>query len=242
VQVDESEERRGEDKAMIEAAMRDGHVRFLGIELLVAHGALVPRAETELLAKTAIDVLKAAASPSLRVIDMCCGAGNLACAVAHSLPNAHVWAADLTEPCVDLTRRNAAHVGVAPRVSVHRSDLFGALVGLALEGSVDLVVCNPPYISEKRLHEDRAALLELEPEEAFAAGPYGLSIHQRVIRDAADYLRPGGTLCIEIGVGQAKQVELLFKRTRSYDDIRAHTDSAGELRVVTGRRHIANSN
>ena len=75
-----------------------------------------------------------------------------------------------------------------------QGDLFDALSGLQLEGTIDLIVCNPPYISDTRLKGDRALLLELEPREAFAAGPYGLSIHMRVTKDALRYLRPGGAL------------------------------------------------
>lgn len=222
------------DAADVEAAIRRGRVSFMGLDMLVAPGALVPRAETELLARAALDALANVASP--RVIDMCCGAGNLACAIAQRVPGARVWASDLTDACVELARRNAAHVGVADRVAVCQGDLFGSFDGAGLEGTMDLVVCNPPYISDQRLASERASLLRHEPQEAFAAGPYGLSIHQRVVRDALRYLRPGGLLGVEIGVGQQRQVELLFRRTRGYASIEVSCDDAGEPRVIVGRR------
>jgi release factor glutamine methyltransferase len=121
-------------------------------------------------------------------------------------------------------------------VSVHQGDLFLGLAALGLEGSVDMVVCNPPYISEQRLTDERAALLELEPREAFAAGPYGLSLHQRVVRDAALFLRPGGILLVEVGLGQHRQVQTLFERSRAYENVQAVSNEAGEARVVLGRR------
>jgi release factor glutamine methyltransferase len=223
-----------DERKRVEDALRAGRVSFLGIELAVAPGALVPRDETELLARTAIDALSGEASP--RVIDMCCGAGNLACAIAHHVRGARVWASDVTDTCVALTRANADAAGLADRLSVHQGDLFESLRGLGLEGATDAIVCNPPYISEKRLAEDRRELLELEPSEAFAAGPYGLGIHQRVVKDALQFLRPGGLVLVEIGLGQHRQVEMLFARARGYEAVEAVRDEAGEPRVVLARR------
>jgi release factor glutamine methyltransferase len=216
-------------------AYLDGRRRFMDVELLVERGALVPREETELLGNTALEVLRAC-GPSPRVIDMCCGSGNLACAIASRIPGARVWASDLTDACVSLARRNAAHVDVAERVTVLQGDLFEALRGHDLEGSIDAIVCNPPYISQGKLASAAAALLEHEPREAFDGGPYGLSIQQRVIKDAPAFLRPGGTLLFEIGAGQERQVRMLFERSRQYQAIRSLANAAGEVRVMSGTR------
>lgn len=208
--------------------------RFMGVELYVASGALVPRAETELLGRTAVEVLAGIAAP--RVIDICCGAGNLACGVAHALPAATVWASDLTDGCVAVGRRNVERLGLGARVTVEQGDLFAGLAAHALAGTIDAVICNPPYISTGRLSKDRASLLDHEPREAFDGGPYGLSIHQRVVKDALDYLRPGGWLLFEIGLGQDKQVTLLFERARGYDAARHASDGEGNPRVVYARK------
>jgi len=208
-------------------AYDNGRTRFMGIEMLVAPGALVPRVETELLGATAIEILRNIPKP--RVIDMCCGAGNLGCAIALNIPDSYVWASDLTDECVAVTKRNVAFHGLTNRMSVHQGDLLAALSDLD-GNTIDLIVCNPPYISETRLKGDRANLLELEPREAFAAGPYGLSIHMRVIKDALRYLRPGGTLLFEIGLGQERQVTTLFERSKAYEDIRVIQN------VVMGQR------
>jgi release factor glutamine methyltransferase len=136
---------------------------------------------------------------------------------------------------VDVARRNVEHLALSDRVRVVQGDLFQGLSGLALEGTVDAIVCNPPYISVKRLESDRATLLEHEPREAFDGGPYGLSIHQRVLKDAPAFLRPGGMLLFEVGLGQDRQVEALFKRARVYEDIRIAPDASGNGRVVYGR-------
>ncbi|MDX8523674.1 class I SAM-dependent methyltransferase [Mesorhizobium sp. MSK_1335] len=211
-----------------------GSAVFMGMEILVASGALVPRPETELLGSTAVDVLHQMNLPAPRIVDMCCGAGNLACAIAHRVQTARVWASDLTDACVEVARRNVVHHGLAGRVSVFQGDLFEALSTSLPRGTIDVVICNPPYISEKRLEGDRSHLVALEPREAFAAGPYGIAIHMRVVKDALRYLRPGGALLFEVGLGQDRQVASLLERSRGYDNIRILTNLAGEARVVLG--------
>lgn len=207
-----------------------GSQTFMGIELLADKGALIPREETELLGNTALAKLRAMGNAP-RVVDMCCGSGNLACAIAYHLPDARVWASDLTDGCVQLTRRNVQHVGVSDRVTVGQGDLFAGIAEFGLQGSIDVVVCNPPYISRGKLETASANLLEHEPREAFDGGPYGLSIHQRVIKESLPFLRPGGLLMFEIGLGQDRQLAILFGREKAYDDVQFIVNSAGELRV-----------
>ena len=213
-----------------------GHVHFMGVECMVAPGAFVPREETELLGLAALQAITEQHTASPRVIDLCCGSGNLACAIASRLPRAKVWASDLTDRCVDLARRNARRLGLEAQVSVHQGDLFQGLRGMGLEGTVDVVVCNPPYIPERRLQGDRAHLLEHESREAFDGGPYGFRIHQRGQREAAEFLRPGGVLLFEIGEGQHGQMETLFRRGQLYDDIRLLAVASSAIRVVRGQR------
>jgi release factor glutamine methyltransferase len=215
-------------------SLATGRQAFLGLELLCGAGALVPRPETELLGRTAIArVQEAGAAP--RVVDVCCGAGNLACAIAMHVPSATVWATDLTDGCVGWTRQNVEALGLAQRVTVRQGDLFAGLAADGLEGTIDVVVCNPPYISSGRLAGDRAALLTHEPREAFDGGPYGLTIHQRVLKEALPFLKPGGWLLFEIGEGQDRQITHLFQRARAYEDIGLAQNALGTPRVAFGR-------
>lgn len=222
------------DTLDIKGTYARGKVTFMGVDIMVAPGALIPRRETELLGSTALSVLADITAP--RVIDMCCGAGNLACGLASHLPHARIHASDLTDGCVEVARRNVGRLQLMQRVHVHQGDLFGAVRGLGLEGLVDAVVCNPPYISDQRLSGDRAGLLAHEPRAAFDGGPWGLAIHQRVIREAPDFLKPRGWLLFEIGEGQQRQVSLLFDRSRAYETARPVCDAAGEVRVMIARR------
>ncbi len=215
-----------------------GRQTFMGVEMLAAPGALVARAETELLGNTAAAVLEEIArnTETPVVIDMCCGSGNLVCALALRTSAARVWAADLTDGCVSLTRRNVEHLGLGARTTVCQGDLFASLADQNLLGRVDLVVCNPPYISTGRLTKDRANLLQHEPREAFDGGPYGISIQQRVVREAPAFLKAGGWLLFEIGLGQDRQVTGLLERSGAYEGIRVEKNQEGAVRVIGARR------
>jgi release factor glutamine methyltransferase len=224
------------DSVYVANAYRAGRVTFMGLSLHVAPGALVPRSETELLVMVAIRLLSAHAKQPVQVIDLCCGVGNVSCAIAHALPAAKIWAIDIEAKCAELARSNAVKCGVADRVSVLEGDLLTSLADAGLEGGVDAIVCNPPYISEHRLAGQAAHLLEQEPRSAFAAGPYGLSVHARLARDASHYLSAGGHLCMEIGLGQGRQVYRLLERTGAYDEIQLVPNADGEERVIAARR------
>ena len=184
--------------------------RFMGLDLEAAPGVFVVREETEILGKAAVAAL-ADRSGELRVLDMGCGSGNLSCAIATLVPGARVWASDLLEACAALTRRNVARHRLEARITVSQGDLFAPLAGLELEGTVDAVVMNPPYIATVRLEKDRAELLQGEPREAFDGGPYGISMVQRLIKESAPFLKPGGALLFEFGVGQERQIKAFVR-------------------------------
>lgn len=217
-----------------------GRQRFMGVELLVRPGALVPREETELLGTTAVRLLReqleAERLEEAYVVDMCCGSGNLACGIASALPQVRFWASDLTDDCVSVARQNVLHLGLTERIEVAQGDLFASIAHRNLEEKITAVVCNPPYISTKRLAETSADLLQHEPREAFDGGPYGISIYQRVVKEALPFLRPGGWLLFEVGAGQGRQVKALFERLGRYEEISSVNDRSGEARVVFGRK------
>lgn len=209
--------------------------RFMGIDLELGAQVLMPRQETELLGRVSVEFL--AALPGLpRVIDMCCGSGNLALGVADAVPRASVWGSDLTTATVQSARANAARLGLGDRVTIVQGDLFEPLRGLGLDGQVDLVMANPPYISTARLDGESAHLLVNEPREAFDGGPYGISIHQRLVVEAQVFLKPGGCLTFEFGAGQDRQALALLSRARAYEAIELINDETGRPRVAMARR------
>jgi release factor glutamine methyltransferase len=223
------------DHELARAAYDKGTELFLGLELYVSRGSLVPRTETEILGRTVLAKLAGMSGVTAPfVIDMCCGSGNLACAVGALVPGARVWAADLSSDCVALSRKNVDKLGLGARVRVYEGDLFTAFGQETPAGSVDVVMCNPPYISTGRLAE-RPDLAE-EPRLAFDGGPYGLSIHQRVAKDALPVLRAGGYLGFEFGLGQERQLRIVIDRARGYEEVELVNDDEGRPRVLVARR------
>ena len=218
------------------AAILEGdRVAFMGLSLRAHGGVSRPRAATELLAQQARAILERRPDAQI-VVDMCCGSGNLAVALAHGQPQALVYACDVMQDCVDLARANAIDHGLRERVLARRGDLFTALYGLGLEHRVDLVVCNSPHLSCGQLERDPAQRLQDECREAFDGGPYGISIMQRMVRESIRFIKPGGWIAFEFGPRQQSQARLLIERTARFEQAAFIRDETGAARVAIARR------
>lgn len=210
-------------------------VSFMGLDLVVDADVLAPRRETELLGRAAVSILGKQAEKEHLVIDMCCGSGNLACALAAACPQASVLAADLTDGAVRLARLNIDRLGFSARIKVFQGDLFWALANQGAEGNATMIVCNPPYISTGKLSAESAYLLEHEPREAFDGGPYGISVQQRLVKEAPLYLREGGYLLFEFGMGQDRQARSILSRSGAFELLDFIDDENGHQRVAVAR-------
>ncbi len=206
----------------------------MGTDIEVGPGVLVPRAETELLGRTSLNLIAALEAPV--IIDMCCGSGNVGLGMLARRPDIRLYGADLTPEAVAWARRNVARIDRAGRATYEQGDMFEALAAHGLAGRADLIACNPPYISTHKLDTERADLLEAEPREAFDAGPYGIAIHQRLIAEAPHHLKSGGWLVFEFGAGQERQMRALLTRSRAYDQPTFYSDPSGVLRVVAAQK------
>ncbi|WP_298294070.1 peptide chain release factor N(5)-glutamine methyltransferase [Thiomonas sp.] len=209
-----------------------GRQRFMGLDLLASPAALIPRAETEMLATVALHKLAGRDAPV--VLDVCCGSGNLALALADNVADAQVHGADISPEAIALARDNAAHTGLASRVQWHVGDLMQP-VAQALAGQVDLIVSAPPYISTARMATMPAEIIGFEPDLAFDGGPFGVRILMRLIREAPPLLRPGGWLAIEVGLGQGDAMVQLLHKHPGYDGVETVCDTGGAVRVVAAR-------
>lgn len=215
-----------------------GRQRFMDIEIFVGPEALIPRKETEILGYAALELLRAmvAADGYAQLIDLCTGCGNLALGFAYHESNCQVFAADLSPKAVDLARRNAAHLALQERVIFSVGDLFAPFDDERFIGQVDMVVCNPPYISSQRVGEMPAEVSDYEPKLAFDGGPFGVSILVKLITEAPRYLRPGGWLCFEVGLGQGELIRRRLERNSAYCAIQTYTDKEGNSRVLLAQR------
>lgn len=225
-----------------------GHAPFRYLELTVRPGVFVPRPETELVAQEAIDearrVLAAGRAPL--VVDLCCGTGAIALAVATEVPDAVVVAVDASATAVELTRDNAVACGLAPsgpavppagrRLRVECADATAPSTLADLDGRVDVVVSNPPYIPPDAVPVD-PEVRDHDPAQAlYGGGPDGLAVPQGVLARAADLLRDGGLLVMEHADVQGAAVRELVARAGAFDDARTLPDLTGRDRMVVARR------
>lgn len=202
-----------------------GEQGFRRLVLTVRPGVFIPRPETETLVDVGLEALDGLHAPM--VVDLCTGSGAVALAIADEHPGARVWATDRSEEAAMLSKENAARLGLWVEVSV--GDLFEPLPA-ELRGAVDLIVANPPYLSEADVHalppEVRA-----DPRDALFGG---LGLTGRLFVGAASWLRPGGTVAIEIHEDAAEATMGLAAGAGLVAG-RVWTDLAGRDRVVSAR-------
>lgn len=221
--------RAGEPLQYLEAT-----VDFGPVTLHIDHRALIPRPETERLWELATELLGAGdvtvdVPVDVKVIvDLCTGSGNLALACARHWPGARVLATDRSTAAAALARENADALALPVEVLV--GDLFDPLPP-ALAGRVDLLVANPPYLSEAELEQVPAEVLA-EPRDALVAGPDGIEVVARIGAEAGRWLGPGGIALVEVSEHHADRAAARFA---GLDAIVCH-DLTGRPRFVVARR------
>ena len=205
-----------------------GMADFRGRSLAVGPGVFVPRPETELLAGWAVE--QAAPLPRPVVVDLGTGSGAIAGAVATEVPHAHVYAVELDTRAHAWAARNLAGTGV----DLRHGDLATALT--ELDGSVDVVVSNPPYVPLDAWESVAPEARDHDPHLALFAGPDGLETIRAVERRAAALLRPGGVVGVEHADVQGDSAPGVFLDTDGWVEVRDHCDLAARPRFVTARR------
>jgi release factor glutamine methyltransferase len=208
---------------------------FRTLELEVSPDVLIPRPETETLVDVALEVLAAAPAEHGEplALDVGTGSGCIALALAAEDPFVHVTAVDLSEAAAELARRNAARLGLGGRLRILRSDLFAALLP---QERFDLIVSNPPYVPAAEYDALEPNVRDYEPRLALHGGPDGLDLYRRLVPQALGRLRAGGTLALEVGLGEAAAVRELFAAAGGYGPPLERTDLSGIARVVWASR------
>ena len=216
-----------------------GRQQFLDVELISNSKALIPRKETEILGRTALRFLEemvAEGSEEILAFDLCCGAGNLAVALASHIGQVRFLASDLSTDSVELTRENIRFHHLEKRIEVLAGSVFEAFEGNSYEGRVDMVICNPPYISDTKVAKMAKEISDHEPDLAFKGGMLGLSVITELIRKAPVFLKEEGWLVFEVGLGQGEFVEKLCLKTSLYREVGTVKDDQGNIRVITARK------
>jgi release factor glutamine methyltransferase len=196
----------------------NGETEFSGLKLKVDRRALIPRPETEYLIE---QVLGRITAPPAAILDLGTGSGAIALVLATKYSAATVTAVDQSADALALARENAEALGLAARVNFVRSDWFAALPA---DARYQLVVANPPYLSDVEVGEAQPEVKDFEPLAALSAGSDSAADLKHIIREARRWLTPGGMLACETGIAQHDQLQALaaelgYGRTESLRDL-----------------------
>lgn len=204
-----------------------GTAAFGPVVLDVGPGVFIPRPETESLLEWAL--AQPLPEPA-RIVDLCTGSGALALALSRGFPDATVIAVDDSDDALVYTRRNTAGTGV----DVVRADVTRPGLLIDLDGSVDLLVCNPPYIPDTAELEPEVA--RHDPAHALYGGPDGMAVIEHLAAVASRLLRPGGRCAVEHDDTTSQATMDVFVRAGGFTEVTARHDLSGRPRFVTAVR------
>ena len=207
-----------------------GQQEFWGLPFEVSPAVLIPRSETELIVEVVLELCPHV-NGIVTVADLCTGSGNVAVAIATERPAARITATDISQVALDVARQNARRLGVAGRIDFRCTDLLDGL-----QGPFDVITCNPPYVAERDRPGLQPEVRDHEPDVALFGGSDGFHLVERLVRNAAGYLRPGGHLLFEFGLGQDERVESLVADTADLRLVELRRDLQGIARTAVVER------
>jgi release factor glutamine methyltransferase len=211
-----------------------GSTEFFGFELKVNPSVLIPRPETETLVETVLENLRGVDRP--RIIDLGTGSGAIAISLAKHLTGSHVYATDVSLEALKVAQDNARRHNVQEQIELLSGDLFEPLKGRKLEGTINCVVSNPPYVSAEEFETLPKEVKDFEPIVALKTDEQGLSFHRKIAQNSLDFLSPGGILALEVGLGQSSKAADLIRTQDGFNRIEIRKDLGGIERVVLARR------
>lgn len=218
-----------------------GHKEFMSLDFIVNKNVLIPRPETELLVEETLRgltlrVKSAESRKVVTVLDIGTGSGNIAVSVAKHSPekNIRVFASDISIRALRVAELNARRHKVKRQIKFLGMDLFAPELD-KIKGKIDIIVSNPPYVAKSNMRILEKSVRDYEPASALYGGRDGLDIIRRIIKQAPEYLKPGGCLLMEIGIGQAKQIEKIARRSKKYKNIKILSDYGKIPRVFVAR-------
>ncbi|OGC15563.1 protein-(glutamine-N5) methyltransferase, release factor-specific [candidate division WOR-1 bacterium RIFOXYC2_FULL_37_10] len=196
------------------------------LDFIVDKSVLIPRPETEELVSLVVNRLRDSKRQSLNVLDIGTGSGCIAVTLAKYIPQAKVWATDISEEALEIAKKNAKKHGILDRIKLIKGDLFADI-----KEKFDIIISNPPYIPTDDIENLEPNVKGFEPREALDGGKDGLDIVRKIIEEASIYLKPDGILMLELEYRQSKKVEKLIKN-KGYKNIEIIKDFAGLNRII----------
>lgn len=215
---------------------------FMGLELYVEEGVLVPRADTETLVEKIINIIKLDRfkdKSEITILDIGTGSGAIAISLAYYIKNSQVTAIDISDKAIKVANINKNNFKL-DNLNIIKADLFDDLnYRNAIENngvyqqSFDIVVSNPPYIESKEIDKLQIEVAKYEPRLALDGGDTGLIYYERIKDIAKNLVNENGILSVEIGHNQAEEVSNLFKEIESVKKVEIDKDLYGQNRVIT---------
>jgi len=205
-----------------------GRCEFFSIQLRVGQGALIPRPETEHVVEAALDLINRFDKPL--ILDLATGCGCIAIAIAKNSNRARIIASDVSKSALSWAARNVGEHGLSNRIMIVHADMVSCFAQV-----FDMVVCNPPYISESELRSISREVSGFEPNEALIAGESGLEFIARMLDETRRVIVPQGFLIFEISSGQFESIERLV-RSCGWAIIDVRRDLANIQRVVVAKK------
>lgn len=207
-----------------------GKKEFWSLEFAVSSEVLIPRPETELIVELAISL-----SPQTgTIVDIGTGCGTIAVSLAKELPKTRVVATDISKRALETAQLNAK-TNELDRIEFYQGSLLAPLRKLKLEDNCDIIVSNPPYVSEDEWEKLSPEITKHEPKKALVAGQTGLERIEGLLNQAPIYLKSGGFLIFEFGAGQKEKVLNIFGR--EWIDVCSYSDLYGIPRVMVARKN-----
>jgi release factor glutamine methyltransferase len=215
-----------------------GKKEFFTMEFMVNKNVLVPRPETETLVETALRILEkmnngniASGIGTLRVLDICTGAGIIAISLKHEKPALQVYACDISKEALAVAEMNAKRIlSESCRIDFYNGNLFKAVPKSSLQFS--LIVSNPPYIPSNKI-KTLSIEVQNEPRLALDGGKSGLKFFKQIIKNSRSYLEKGGSLLLEADPSQMKKITVMLEKG-GFSNIKLYNDLSGQQRVISG--------
>jgi release factor glutamine methyltransferase len=204
-----------------------GRKEFYSLPLIVTPDVMIPRPESEFVVVEYLELTRHLESP--RAVDVGTGSGCLAIASAYHQPRARFIAIDVSEPALEIARRNASIHGVADRIDFRLGELLAPVAALE---PFDAIISNPPYIPTATIEHLEPGVRDYEPRQALDGGPSGVDLVARLIEQSVALLKPGGHLILEIGADQEESVRSLIQSQSQLKLAPTVRDHAMHARVV----------
>ena len=207
-----------------------GYKEFMGLDFKVGAGVLVPRSDTEIIVEKIIDLLKGKKAPI--IADICTGSGAIGISLAYYIRDSYIYALDISKKALEYCKANAIKNNVIDRLEIIEGDLLKPLYAKALEGEIDVLLSNPPYISKREMEKLPDNIRSYEPHLALYGGEDGLDYYKKIIQGASALIKKGGILIFEISYNYGEILKEIIENTGLFRDIKIEQDLAGKNRCI----------